>query len=168
MSENELNKNEEIKYLKLAFAQRCVIIALLCIIAVILFVIMLKCGCRCSDLKFDSSAQPIQSQNPSESVNDEDMQFVVFEVINIVNGNESDLSVVNISENKVNIVAKLYLNGSLIYESGMVAPGSMVKNVKLKKSLSKGIYNAKLEYIAYDSYGTNLNCVSFDTKLAAK
>lgn len=168
MSDNELNENKESRYLKIACVQRYVIITLLCIIAVLLFVVILKCGCRCSGLMFDPSAQPIQSQNPNESINGDDMQFVVFEVINVVNGTETDLSVINIADNKVNIVAKLYLNGNLLYKSGMVPPGNVIESVKLNKSLSKGIYSVKLEYTAYDSYGTNLNCVSFDAQLVAE
>lgn len=163
MTDHEIKKSDNTDRYKIAFIQRNIIIVLLCVIAVLLAMIAYRCGCKCSHMQRDPNAEYISpSQDQDSAINADDMQFIVYEIINVNNGKNTDLSIINISDNKVDLIAELYVDNILQYRSGLVPPGMAVYNIKLKTNISIGMHRAKLVYIAYNSDEIEMNRATFD------
>jgi len=63
------------------------------------------------------------------------------------------LGIENKLVNRYDMIVQIYLNNTLIYESPLLKPGQKIVNDKLKKSLTKGSYEAIAYFNAYDSDG---------------
>ena len=84
------------------------------------------------------------------------------------NGNsEGKVMIKNPSKNTKNFKVKFTLSSdnSVVYESGLIPPGSMIETAKLDKALAKGEYPATACFEAYNSKNEKDGEVSFEINI---
>ncbi len=141
-------------------------ILVLMIIAVVLL-FRLKTGVT----TIDPNIRPIEDDTQLTGMMSENgIWFIGFKRMEIASNKRNvRVYLVNPKENKVNLVASIYLaDGTLLYRSDKIPVGYAIYDARLNFALDSGNYDAIIKYEAFESDGKQVNGAVLNFELIVK
>ena len=142
------------------------ILSAIIVIMAVLLVVSLRNG---NYIPNDPNITGIIGGDKSEDISDDEIVIQGFQSITVKAGQTRiDTYLVNSPKNNVGLLATVKLeDGTVLYESGVIPPGSAIYSIPIPNPLEKGEHNATVEYTGYAN-GERLNTTVLNVVIIAE